>query len=85
MKKSDWIVRDYLAAERTDLAIDRTLLSYIRTGMTVVVVGISFIKFFSEDYLHLIGFFLIFFAFGLIIIGFFRTKNQKTKLKEDSI
>ena len=84
MKKIDWIVRDYLAAERTDLAIDRTLLSYIRTGMTVIIVGISLIKLFSEDYLHLIGFSLIFIATGLIIIGFFRTKKQKKELKESS-
>ena len=83
MKKYDWIVRDYLAAERTDLAIDRTLLSYIRTGMTVIIVGISLIKLFSENYLHLIGFTLIFIAGGLIIIGFFRTKKQKKKLEED--
>ncbi len=83
MKKYDWIVRDYLAAERTDLAIDRTLLSYIRTGMTVIIVGISLIKLFSEDYLRLIGFLLVFFASVLIIIGFFRTKEQKKKLKED--
>ena len=83
MKKVDWIIRDYLAADRTDLAIDRTLLSYIRTGMTVIVVGISLIKLFNENYLHLIGFILIFIATILIIIGFFRTKEQKKKLKED--
>jgi len=79
----DLIVRDYLAAGRTDLAIDRTLLSYIRTGMTVIIVGISLIKLFNEDYLRLIGFLLVFFASVLIIIGFFRTKKQKEKLKED--
>jgi len=83
MKKSDWIVRDYLAAERTDLAIDRTLLSYVRTGMTVVLVGISLIKLFQEKLLHQIGYVLAIFAVGLIIIGFFRTKKLKRKLEED--
>lgn len=83
MKKSDWIVRDYLAADRTDLAIDRTLLSYIRTSMTVILVGISLIKLFKENYLHLIGFGLMFISVGLIVIGFLRTKNQKKKLKAD--
>ncbi|MEK7495501.1 MAG: DUF202 domain-containing protein [Patescibacteria group bacterium] len=85
MKKSDWIVRDYLAAERTDLAIDRTLLAYIRTAMTIVVVGISLIKLFQEKYIQQIGFILVILAIGLIIIGFFRTKKQKEKLKEDFI
>jgi len=83
MKKSDWIVRNYLAAERTDLAIDRTLLSYIRTGMTTIVVGISLMKFFTEIYIQQIGFVLIIFSIGLIIAGFFRTKKQKEKLKEE--
>ena len=70
MKKVDWIIRDYLAADRTDLAIDRTLLSYVRTGMTVVLVGISLIKLFQEKLLHQIGYVLVIFAVGLIIIGF---------------
>lgn len=83
MKKTNWIVRDYLAAERTDLAIDRTFLSYIRTGMTVVLVGVSLIKLFQEKLFHQIGYFLIIFAIVLFIIGFFRTKKQKNKLNED--
>ena len=83
MKKTDWIVRDYLAAERTDLAIDRTLLSYIRTGMTIIVVGISLMKLFQEKYIQQIGFVLVIFAVGLIIVGFFRTRKQKEKLKAD--
>lgn len=78
----DWIIRDYLAAERTDLAIDRTLLSYIRTGMTITVVGISLIKLFSEKYFHSIGFILIYAAVIIIIIGFLRTNELRKILKE---
>ncbi|KKP66424.1 MAG: hypothetical protein UR68_C0020G0034 [Candidatus Roizmanbacteria bacterium GW2011_GWA2_35_19] len=83
MKKTEWILRDYLAGERTGLSIDRTLLSYIRTAMTTTIVGISLIKLFDESYLHFIGLLLIIFALGLIVIGFLRTKSQKLKLKED--
>lgn len=83
MKKNDWIVRDYLAAERTVLALERTLLSYIRTGMTVIVVGISLMKLFQEKIIQQIGFVLVLLAVGLIVIGFFRTKKQKRKLKEE--
>jgi len=83
MQKIDWIIRDYLAAERTNLAIDRTLLSYTRTGMTIIVVGISLMKLFQEKYLQKIGFILVVLAIGLIITGFFRTNQQKKKLKED--
>ena len=83
MKKSDRMIRDYLAAERTDLAIDRTLFSYIRTSMTVVIVGISLIKLFNDYYLHLIGYILMFVATGLFVIGFFQTNKLREKLKED--
>ncbi len=83
MKKSDRMIRDYLAAERTDLAIDRTLFSYIRTSMTVVIVGISLIKLFNDYYLHLIGYILLFVATGLFVIGFFQTNKLREKLKED--
>ena len=83
MKKIEWILRDYLAGERTGLSIDRTLLSYIRTAMTTTIVGISLIKLFDESYLHFIGLLLIIFALGLIVIGFLRTKSQKLKLKEE--
>ena len=75
MKKTEWILRDYLAADRTGLSIDRTLLSYIRTAMTTTIVGISLIKLFDESYLHFIGLLLVIIALGLIVIGFIRTKG----------
>ena len=39
-EKSDTLVRDRLARQRTDLANERTLLSYIRTALGFFIVGI---------------------------------------------
>lgn len=39
-ERSDTLVRDRLARQRTELANERTLLSYIRTAMGFFIVGI---------------------------------------------
>ena len=39
-ERSDTLVRDRLARHRTELANERTLLSYIRTAMGFFIVGI---------------------------------------------
>ncbi len=80
--KNDLLFREYLASERTDLAIDRTILSYIRTAMTIVVVGISLIKFFQEEYIHVLGSSLILTSIGLILVGFYRSYKLKNKIKK---
>lgn len=36
-----------LAADRTDLANERTLLSYVRTSFTFILAGITIVKFFN--------------------------------------
>lgn len=38
------ILRDYLALERTRLANERTLLSYIRTSLYMLLGGIAFLQ-----------------------------------------
>jgi putative membrane protein len=72
-------LRDLLAVERTDLAIDRTLLAYLRTSLTVVVVGVSFIKLFYTPILGIIGWLLIIIASVLFIFGVVRCANLKNK------
>lgn len=43
--KSQLILRDHLAADRTILANERTFLAYIRTALTLFVAGLSFVHF----------------------------------------
>lgn len=80
--RNDLVFREYLASERTDLAIDRTILAYIRTAMTTVVVGISLIKLFNEDLFRFLGFVLIITSVSLLIIGLFRSYKLKREIKK---
>ncbi|MFH1037653.1 MAG: DUF202 domain-containing protein [PVC group bacterium] len=52
-------VRDHLAADRTILANERTLLAYLRLSLTLFVVGVSFIKFFQNTVLIITGCFFL--------------------------
>ena len=47
-KREDFILRDYLAADRTVLANERTLMSFIRTAVALAAAGGSLIHFFNS-------------------------------------
>lgn len=71
------ILRDYLAADRTILANERTLLAYIRTALALLVVGVSFIKFFDSPLIEFAGWIFIPLCVLVSIAGFRR--HGKTK------
>ncbi|MDP8236036.1 MAG: DUF202 domain-containing protein [Candidatus Erginobacter occultus] len=48
-------VTDHLAADRTILANERTLLSYLRFSFGLFVAGISFHKFFDDSIIRVLG------------------------------
>lgn len=60
------ILRDFLAADRTALANERTFLAYIRTSFTLVLAGITILKFFNTFTMHVVAGFSI--ISGLVII-----------------
>jgi uncharacterized membrane protein YidH (DUF202 family) len=72
-----FILRDHLAVSRTIMASERTLLAYIRTSLTMVVVGVSLLKFFDVDIIRVIGFMFIPCGVGLFFIGFSRHRYIK--------
>jgi len=72
-------LKNYLALERTDLAIDRTLLAYLRTSLTIVVVGVSSIKFFNSTIAIIFGWLLIFTALALFIFGVKRCSGLRKR------
>jgi putative membrane protein len=45
----DLILRDHLALDRTQLANERTLLSYLRTALMLAVAGATAVKFVGES------------------------------------
>ncbi|EDP72835.1 hypothetical protein FBALC1_17077 [Flavobacteriales bacterium ALC-1] len=75
------ILRDYLAIERTRLANERTLLSYIRSSLYLLLGSIAFyqLKEFSNfEYLALTA---IIFSVIFFIIGIYRFSLLKRSLK----
>lgn len=74
-------LRDYLAAHRTALANSRTWMGNLRTSLAFFVAGVSFIRFFDNDILRIIG--LIFIPIGIInvIIGFITYRKRKEMIR----
>jgi putative membrane protein len=82
-QKEHIILRDHLAAHRTDLANDRTFLAYIRTALTFFVVGVTFIKFFGYIVLVIIGWILIPIGILTFIKGLIRYRKVKHVIQEE--
>ncbi|MBR9844631.1 MAG: DUF202 domain-containing protein [Algicola sp.] len=75
------ILRDYLAIERTRLANERTLLSYIRSSLYLLLGGIAFfqLKEFSNfKYLAMLS---LVFSVVFFVIGIYRFTLLKKSLK----
>ncbi len=53
---SELILRDHLAVDRTLLANERTLLSYLRSGVALFIAGISIIHFSNLGWFSAVGF-----------------------------
>lgn len=62
------ILRDELAIDRTLLANERTLLAYLRSGLALGIVGITFLHFFEAGMLFYVG--IVFIPCG-IVVGIF--------------
>jgi putative membrane protein len=68
----EMILRDYLAADRNSLANERTLLSYIRTALALVVSGVSAIHFLNGTTPYAVGVTLIAGGVLTFVIGSWR-------------
>ena len=64
----DLVLREYLAIERTKLANERTLLTYIRTGLYFLVAGSTLGQIIETPFWNTMGVPLI--IIGLIIAAF---------------
>ncbi|MEP0369314.1 MAG: DUF202 domain-containing protein [Cyclobacteriaceae bacterium] len=76
------ILRDYLAIDRTKLANQRTLLSFIRTALYLVVSGVALTKVKALEQISWLGYVIIAASIIVLVIGvvnyfLFRNKIQK--------
>lgn len=80
-KKEELILRDYLAADRTTLANERTLLSYIRTSLALAAAGGSLIHFLTSLVADVGGGLLLALAVGILGWGLQRFIWYQRRLK----
>ena len=80
-KKEELILRDYLAADRTALANERTLMSFIRTAVALAAAGGSLIHFFNSLITSIGGVLLILLAAVTLGWGLQRFAHFQRHLK----
>lgn len=81
VNKEDLILRDYLALERTKLANESTLLSYIRTSLYMLITGIALLQLKDLRQLHWMGFFALGVSVISLVVGIMRYRQLRRKLK----
>lgn len=76
------ILRDYLAIERTRLANERTLLSYIRSSLYLLLGGIAFFQLKEFPNFKYLAILSLIFSLIFFVIGIYRFTLLKKSLKE---
>ncbi|GAL66535.1 DUF202 domain-containing protein [Jejuia pallidilutea] len=75
------ILRDYLAIERTRLANERTLLSYIRSSLYLLLGSIAFFQLKDVPNFQYLAFAALLFSVIFFLIGIYRFTVLKRSLK----
>lgn len=75
------ILRDHLAMERTKLANERTLLSYLRTSLYLVLGGIAFLGMKDFDEIRNFGYLALGLSVVIFFVGIIRFYQLKKHLK----
>jgi len=73
-------LRDYLATDRTKLANQSTFLAYIRTALTLFVVGLTFVRFFGSTIIETIGWVFVPIGVATFVIGLLRYNRLRLAL-----
>jgi putative membrane protein len=79
----DTKVRDSLARDRTHLANERTLLSYVRTALALFLGGGFILKFETSDFMIGLAIFLILLGTITLSIGAVRFVTYKKHISSD--
>jgi len=73
--------QEKLAEIRTKQSNERTLLAYIRTALTLFVAGVTFVKFFDNVYIELMGWIFIPLAIVNLILGIVRYRSTREHIE----
>lgn len=74
------ILRDYLALERTKLANERTLMSYIRSSLYLLLGGIGLLQLQGFERIHFLGYVSLSLTVLFMIIGIYRYYQLRQRL-----
>jgi putative membrane protein len=75
-------LNDQLAIERTIMANDRTLLSFIRTTLYLVVAGLTLTQFISEKYGGLLQVIFFVLAAFTLAMGLYKYRQQMSRIRQ---
>ena len=76
------ILRDYLALERTRLANERTLLSYIRTSLYMLLGGIAFLQMTDFEEIRWLGYVSLGISVTSLVVGITRYLVINVRLRK---
>lgn len=79
-QKNDLILRDELAIDRTLLANENTLLAYLRSALTLVIAGVTFIHFFAASWLLWLGVAFVPLGIGVGLFGGWRFRRMQRSI-----
>jgi putative membrane protein len=80
-KKSQLILRDELAIDRTLLANETTLLAYMRLSISLTIAGVSIVHFAMEEWFRTIGILCIPLGIGAGIVGWWRYNKMEKEIR----
>lgn len=76
------ILRDELAIDRTILANERTLLAYLRSALSLMIVGVTFLHFVEQGLLFYLGLSIIPFGIAVGIFGIHRHRVMNAGIQK---
>lgn len=79
------ILRDYLALDRTALANERTLMSYLRTALALVIAGASALQFVDRLAVQVLAVALILAGTALAGLGVSRYRAYRRRIESISL
>ncbi len=74
------ILRDHLALQRTKLANERTLLTYIRSALYLIIAGIAFLNVKEFEQIPYLGILCFIFSGLLFLVGIIRYIQLRTQI-----
>jgi putative membrane protein len=76
------LIREHLALERTKLANERTILSYIRASLYLLIGGLALLQIKEYEHIKWLGYLSLFICVAFIGIGIIRYIALNRKLKK---